>query len=143
MGKTRRMFTPYSDSNEIWSTSTSAKNPIPIDAEWILMPILLQSKNSCLKATLGEHWVHLVRHRHRLTPTSFQHHFYVFDSLPIMSTVSRIQHKIEQAIGFYGRHQVSTTIWHKIHCTPQEDVECGARICANIQILLLLTPLFQ
>ena len=128
------MFFPYKDSNQSWKSSANIR--IPLDSEWIIMPILLQEPSSSLKLTKAEHWILLARQRQQLTPSSFHHYFYIFDSFPCSSTANRIQQKVERATGFHRGYKVTDTSWHSIQCTRQKRVECGARLCANIQILL-------
>ena len=118
-------FWPYKNEKNPWTPRTTNRNPIDLNHKWILLP-LLQSK----------YWSLLIRHREN-TQLKTKHTFYYLDTCEESIHDNNIKTKIKQT-GLWNENDATTVDWTKIYVTSQQNLECGAHLLANTDVLLCL-----
>lgn len=116
----RRAYLPYANSFQQWNTRSN--NPVPLDQHWLVFPFLH-----------NKHWSLLARRRWKVGDT-YRHVFLFFNTSKNNRHKTLIQNAIKTSAIWNG-YRTSSNEWITLCVTPQERVECGARILTYIDIL--------
>ena len=104
--ESRRLFVNYKHQTNSIPWTSKARNPIPLDHEWIFLPFLH-----------AFHWSFVARHRYQ-HKESFRHQFYHFNTQVSTCHNQQILQMLKKTTIWDGAGTATDTVqWSDIPCT--------------------------